>query len=59
MLKSSPSRVGITLVEVLVVLGILAILIALIVPAIQIARAHSDKLACAAKLRQIGIALHG
>jgi len=46
-----------SLVEVLVVLGIVSILIALLLPAIQRVRAAYDSVACRSNLRQIGIAL--
>lgn len=47
-----------TLVETLVVIGIISILMALVIPAIMRVRAASDKLLCANNLRQIGVALH-
>ena len=51
-------RVGVTLAEVLVVLTILGVLIAMLLPAVQAARARSNRIQCGDNLRQLGLGVH-
>ena len=53
------ARQGFTMIELMVVLLVITVILAILIPAVQQSRVTASQLQCRARMKQIGLALHG